>query len=361
MKIFHCADLHLDSKMESNLSREKAAQRQTELVDTFADMVRRAAETQASVILIAGDLFDTKKTKQKNIKNRVLYIIQQYPDTDFLYLRGNHDDEDYFSDAENAAPNLKFFNKNEWTSYTYEGVCITGRELPPSVPDGIYSELVLDKSKINIVMLHGQISKATNKADAPLINLRKLENKFIDYLALGHIHAYSQGKLDARGIYCYAGCLEGRGFDETGDKGYVEIDIEKGILKSVFVPIARRNLVELNIDISGETDFVSILNKIKKACDGIPAKDLLKVVLTGEVTEDADIDIELFSEQLKNEFFFIKIEDKTQRKIEYEKYRNEISLKGEFVRTVEAEDIDENEKAEIIITGLKALAGKELR
>lgn len=347
--------------MESNLSPEKAAQRQIELVDTFAAMVRCAVERKADVVLITGDLFDSAKTKQKNIKNRVLYIIQQNPKIDFLYLRGNHDDEDYFSDSAVSVSNLKFFNKNEWTSYVYGDVRITGRELPAFIPGELYSELALDKSKINIVALHGQISKATNKADAPFINLRKLENKFIDYLALGHIHTFSQGRLDERGIYCYAGCLEGRGFDETGEKGYVEIDIEDGVFKSAFVPAAARKLDVHVVDISGETDFIAILNKIKTECESVPAKDLLKVVLTGEVTEDADIDIELFYEQMKDEFFFVKFEDKTQRKIEYEKYRNEISLKGEFVRTVEAENIDEKEKAEIIITGLKALAGKELR
>ena len=31
MNIIHCADLHLDSKMESNLDREKAVERKSEL------------------------------------------------------------------------------------------------------------------------------------------------------------------------------------------------------------------------------------------------------------------------------------------------------------------------------------------
>ena len=33
MKIIHCADLHLDSKMESNLDREAAGMRRDELLD----------------------------------------------------------------------------------------------------------------------------------------------------------------------------------------------------------------------------------------------------------------------------------------------------------------------------------------
>ena len=39
MKIIHCADLHLDSKMESNLDREAAGMRRDELLDTFDNIV----------------------------------------------------------------------------------------------------------------------------------------------------------------------------------------------------------------------------------------------------------------------------------------------------------------------------------
>ena len=35
MKIIHCADLHLDSNMESNLSREQAMLRREELLETY--------------------------------------------------------------------------------------------------------------------------------------------------------------------------------------------------------------------------------------------------------------------------------------------------------------------------------------
>ena len=37
MKLIHCADLHLDSPMESNLSAEKARERKGEILATFAN------------------------------------------------------------------------------------------------------------------------------------------------------------------------------------------------------------------------------------------------------------------------------------------------------------------------------------
>ena len=66
----------------------------------------------------------------------------------------------------------------------------------------------------------------------------RLKEKNIDYLALGHIHEYSQGQIDLRGKYAYSGCLEGRGFDELGEKGFILIDVSDGVVgigKSAFV------------------------------------------------------------------------------------------------------------------------------
>ena len=60
MKIIHCADLHLDSNMESNLSREQAMLRREELLETYEAMVAYGAANQVRVILIAGDLLTNR-------------------------------------------------------------------------------------------------------------------------------------------------------------------------------------------------------------------------------------------------------------------------------------------------------------
>ena len=72
MKIIHSADQHLDSKMEANLSKEKAKERNAEIRKTFVRMVDYAEENQVAAILLAGDLFDRKivsKTDQEVVKN----------------------------------------------------------------------------------------------------------------------------------------------------------------------------------------------------------------------------------------------------------------------------------------------------
>ena len=49
------------------------------------------------------------------------------------------------------------------------------------------------------------------------------------FQALGHLHAYQSEQLGSDGgVYCYPGCLEGRGFDECGEKGVYLGEAEKG-------------------------------------------------------------------------------------------------------------------------------------
>lgn len=87
MKIIHCADLHLDSKMESNLDREAAGMRRDELLDTFERMVAYAAEQNVRVILIAGDLFD-KPNVRKTAKTHVIEQIKGASADRFLLYQG---------------------------------------------------------------------------------------------------------------------------------------------------------------------------------------------------------------------------------------------------------------------------------
>ena len=92
MKLIHCADLHLDSRMERNLTGAQARERKGELCATFARLVRYARENQVAAVLIAGDLFDTRRAESRTV-GFVLDQIRNAPETEFFYLRGNHDED----------------------------------------------------------------------------------------------------------------------------------------------------------------------------------------------------------------------------------------------------------------------------
>ena len=359
MKIIHCSDLHLDSKMETNLDKEKARERKNEILITFERMIDYSKENDVKIIIIAGDLFD-KKTISTKTKNIVKTAVLSNPEIDFLYLKGNHDEAGFIDEDEEIPTNLKIFN-NSWTTYKYKDLTISGIEFGNTDNYDIYNSLILEKNTLNIVVMHGQESESNVKDKAEIINLKELKNKNIDYLALGHIHSYKQEKLDKRGVYCYSGCLEGRGFDECGEKGFVLLDIEDNKIKSKFIPFASRNLYEIHVDITGTKENNEIEQRITKKIKNIPETGMVKIVLDGEVEIGEERDIEYLTKKFESNFYYLKIEDKPTIKIDYMKYKNDISLKGEFIRKViEQDDLTEEEKSKIISTGIKALSGEDV-
>ena len=85
MKLIHCADLHLDARMESSLPREKAKERRLEILRTFTRMVEQASEESVDAILLCGDVFDAK-TISARARNCVLDAILQHPQITFFFF-----------------------------------------------------------------------------------------------------------------------------------------------------------------------------------------------------------------------------------------------------------------------------------
>ena len=216
----------------------------------------------------------------------------------------------------------------------------------------MYSTLKLEPDNINIVMLHGQAGEATGECR---ISIPRLKNKNIDYLALGHYHTQGVASVDERGIYVYSGCLEGRGFDETGEKGFMVYDTDTKEVK--FVPHALRTIEERTVDVSGARDDYEIVHKIKRGIN-IDKNNLLRLNLVGELSF---VDENLAAEVERHAFdlcYFVSVKDNTRLKLDYSTLKDSLSLKGEFVRLVSAADLDENDRQKILDLGLRALSGQ---
>ncbi len=366
MKLIHCADLHLDSKLHTHLDRDRAKLRRDELLRNFERLAQYASENGVEAVLIAGDLFDRDNVSALT-RNTVLSVIEANPQIRFYYLRGNHDLGDCLantgSDAGGALPNLFLFG-NRWKTF-YEGkeglIAITGMELTRENSTSALASLRTDSSRFNIVMLHGQES-AGRTGD---ISLSALRGRGIDYLALGHIHAYKKAPLDSRGIYCYPGCLEGRGFDECGPHGFVllEIDERTGGMEDRFIPFARRSLYDLRTDVTGclTTAQMKDLMEDTLHASECTERDMVSMTLCGQLDVDCEKDLGYLRMNLEQEFFFARLQDATELRIHAEDYLYDESLRGEFVRLVMADPaVSPEDKADVIRWGFKAMDGENL-
>ncbi len=350
MKIIHCADLHLGSRLSSIKNEDKRNKRKRELLSTYDKLIQYAKDNDIKTIILSGDVFDSDSPSKKD-KKYFYDSIKNNSDITFLYLKGNHDIKESFTETYD---NLLLFSDDKWTKYAIEDVVISGIELSNNNSATIYSSLNLDKNDLNIVMMHGDIN---TKSD-DYIDIKKLANKNIDYLALGHIHSYSDTKIDDRGIAVYPGCLDGRGFDELGKKGFVEITIENKKISYEFVKLSSRVIVEVPVDITGATDLYDAKSKVEKELSNIDKESIVKISLNGKVSFDyGDIDKSI-EEFFKDKFFYIRVESNLSMLIDVNDYTNDLSLRGEFVRLIDKSNYSDEEKEELLSLGIKLLNGE---
>lgn len=338
--------------MDSRLPEERARIRRRELLLTFSRIAELAEREGAGAVLLAGDLFDTPTPSDTAVRY-VLDTVAAHPKIDFLLLYGNHAGGFRFEKTGvKLPPNLRFFGEDGFTVYRYGSLAVYGTE-------NNAAELpMLDPADRNIVMLHGQASE--NGRGAGEIALSRFRGRHIDYLALGHLHALAADRLDERGIWCYAGTPEGRGFDEAGEKHVVVLTDGKDRLSRTRLSVAARTVRIADADISSCLSQRAIEEAVLSAAAEAGEDDLLRVRLVGKRDVRLTPDLLQLRRLLSSRYFYAEVKDCSSLALSPEEYEHDPSLRGEFVRTVLAKGLPKDKEALILAAGLAALDGEEV-
>jgi len=335
MKILHTADLHLGAiNRKLNASQRKVVL--SEQLKICSDLFSYAKDNGIDALLICGDLFHTSEISAKI--ERVFFNAVQDFSKPVIYISGNHDEEKaIFSYPENFII-LK-------GSVRLDGVVIS---------DGSNLQ-TLQKEDKNIVVMHGDIFSRGND----YIDIKSLKGDFVDYLALGHLHSYCERDF-GRGNAVYCGTLQGNGFDECGDKGFVVLDTIT--MLHHFVPFAFRRYKIVDVDISGQNKFNEIVQNVEYALNDISTNDLVRVVLKGSYEENSEKYLHLIEEKFKARYFYFELRDESQIKIDFEKLKAEkLSFKAELLSLIMQDDtLSDSEKTQISQISIEALRGDDL-
>ncbi len=346
MKILHTADLHLGAK-NIKLPLDKQTEIRNEQNLLITRLFDKAYQNEYDVILICGDLFHAKNIQSK-IVNNFFKAVENFS-RPVLYVKGNHDEKFDFSVT--IPDNFIILDENNPT-YKLEDVMFFGH-ISPNTIDKYYN-----KNLKNILLLHGDIK---NKTSSDFVDINMYTSKFhFDYIALGHTHSFE--KFNFAGVVAaYPGSLFSNGFDETGEKGYIEITLEEN-LKVNFVSYPGRRYVIANCDITNLINYNEIIDKIQSELKKIGSKDdLARVILYGYYTEESEKYIHSIEQVLKEQFYYFELIDNTKLKIDFEKIKNEdLSFKAEFLLLVEKGEQDEELKNKISQLGIEALRGDDI-
>ena len=406
VKLIHTADLHLDSAFRSRFTKEEAENRRQKQLMAWKELLSFAVEKKVQGILIAGDLFDSPVVSHGTM-DFFLSTISEHPEISFFYLRGNHDTENTFRYQENLPKNLFLFSEKGKKYRLNDRLLLAGVEYGTkdisfgenegatqgagqAAEQGVEQETVhgaealskneteseeeskflkLKEEDCNILLLHGALYQGTPKGDSLQgeegIFLKNLEKLPLSYIALGHIHKGGEGKLNNGALWAYPGCLQGRGFDEEGERGflYLKVEEEKKEIRKEFIPIKQGEFRILEIELLEDEGTLACLKKIEVEMEkaGIVKEDSLRIILKGKKGLEQERNLRYLQLQLQDSVFFLEIQDECELSWNREEAMKEKSLKGEFLRVLAAADnLSKEEQEEIIALGMGLLQGGEL-
>ena len=343
MNFIHMADMHFDTPFTFLGSRENLGDlRRLEQRDAFKKAIEYIKEKNIEYLFISGDLYDQKYVKETTIAfiNNLFYEI---PKTKIFISPGNHDPfikNSYYNEY-NWSENVYIFN-NEIGIYEFENVDIYGFGFNDFYCNNFKPEniKIKNKNKINILVLHGDLdaSKNSDVLYNPITN-SELSSLGFDYIAMGHIHK----RQTINGNIVYPGSTISLGFDELGEHGMLEVNLEKNDLMINFIKLDNREFEEYNLDISEISTEEELIEKINNI--NLNKNNFYKIILVG--IRNFELNIKKIIKIIRNKNI-LKIKNNTKTGYNLEELSKHSNLKGIFVKEMLELLEKEPEKAEII-------------
>lgn len=360
MRILHAADLHLDSAF-AGLAEEKAALLRQESRDILRRMVDWANDHAVDVMLLSGDLFDSDRMYSQTART-LAQALARFRGRIFL-SPGNHD---FYApgsgyDAVDWPENVHIFASRRPQTVllrslnaSVTGAAFTSAEEWEPFDGASFSG---GDAPIRLGVLHGEVTRGESKYRA--IPPAEIEKTNLTYLALGHVHRCAGVQRAGNTAYAYPGCLPGRGFDETGDKGFLYGEITPEKVELEFIPFAPRRYQSVTADITDRDPA----DAVRQALDPDCGQDICRVLLTGSRREN--FSLSALTSELSGLCAALELTDETYPEEDVWARCGEDSLRGLFLQNLRAryDGADEDEKRQLLQAarfGLAALDNRDL-
>lgn len=352
IRVVHSADWHLDSP----LTGRNPAGRRAELMLTAERIFTLARKERANLILLAGDLFDNVSPYAGT--EECLMELCAGAGRPVLIAPGNHDclapsspylcrkwpgNVHIFTAEALRAVEIKSLGCRVW------GAAFTS---PERYTDPLAGFVPSKDGMIDIVLVHADVT-AGRPVYGP-VSEAELNGCGADYIALGHIHRFTAGKN-----WCYPGCPEGRGFDETGDKGAVVAEVGKGRADIRFVSTAKRKYLDLRSDAMGsDYPLAGAIGALSPAS----GEDICRLTLTG-YSGPGGVDLERLTLALRDRWPYLELRDETEAGGDLWDRAENDTLLGRFLGIIKEKWDAANEEERKTLTlaaryGLAALEGR---
>ena len=354
LHILHAADFHLDSPFAA-LSEDHAALRRKEQRQLLRSLAEAAEGTD--LVLLPGDLMDSGVCHTETVE-ALEGFLNSLPARVFI-APGNHD---YYApespwDRMELRDSIHIFKspQPEAVELPELGCTVWGAAFTSPRSGGKLRSFRAPDEGLQLMLLHGDVGG--NMGYGP-IGESEIAASGLRYLALGHIHACSGLRQSGNTYWAYPGCLMGRGFDETGEKGYLSLELDENECRAEFHPLPGRKYEILSVDVTGAE---SLLSAVEAALPEDARQHIFRVLLRGQWPEKPKA--EALAEALADRCFQIELRDETRLLTDIWLDAGEDTLRGSFLRVLKRkfDAAPEEEKAGITLAARFGLAALDYR
>lgn len=354
MRLLHFSDIHIGMENYSKLDPETGlSTRLLDFLKTFDFIVDTALKEKVDAVVFAGDAYKTRDpnpTQQRGFGQRVKKIAKA--GIPFILVVGNHDTPN----AEGKANALDIYSAleidNVWVSRKPELLEVPTKSGPlqivtlpwlhkddyKTVGDKLKS--LYDKIKSDspaIFLSHVEVEGASYGSEKGMaiandvtVPLPLLQDKRLNYVALGHIHKHQVLGKDP--FIVYAGSPHRIDFgEEKEDKGICLVDIAKTTTFQFISTNARQFLtVEVTLKPNDLDPTQTILDEIKK--HDVEEK-IVRLIINIPAECEGEIKMDLIKRALSSANYIAGISRNVERK---ERLKIDGQAKVERLTPVEA-------------------------
>jgi DNA repair exonuclease SbcCD nuclease subunit len=332
MRIAFISDAHLFQSFIKNY----------DALQDFGRVLNEIEQKSPDFLLIAGDMFDYKKTATTYLRHyegeglmiKIRNILKKFK-IPIYAIRGNHEKEEVLKGLEQTVENFRYI-RNDWVNFNNVSIYFMdthyeGELYEPSAISQILKQVISSASsagsvgKLKIILTHESFAPFENSLPKEII--REM-SKVFNWIINGHMHTWNPKAYDLENVVTLPSLLPsrvvlGRYWMEKYDWesnvsepklltqgspfGYVLLDVEKG--KPEFYPfVPSRKIVEISVDV---TDLLikNVIDRFKKVLDEIKErKDKDSLIILPEIHGYASF-ITSFIEGTFKEYSELSIEE----------------------------------------------------
>ncbi len=355
------SDVHLDAPFAWADPTGARRHRQA-LRETLTRIIALAHEIGPDVVLCGGDLYEHDRVSPDTTEFLRSQFEHLHPMPVFI-APGNHDWYGLESIYHRTvwSPNVRIFAKDHLEPVPLaDGVTLWGgAHNTPARTEGFLEHFRVDRGGLHLALFHGSerstlTFEGSGKVMHAPFDAGQIESAGLHHVFLGHYHTPRDAER-----YTYPGNPDPLTFGEDGERGVV---IATCLPDRTVVRSRRRVAVsevsDIEIDMTGCSSRQEVLDRVAQAL--APLSGFVRATLVGEVGTAVDAKGEDFRrEDLASGLDGLVVRSRIRPSYDFASIAQEHTVRGQFVRDVQASGLPEGERLRVLVTGLRALESRD--